>query len=116
MSESSGGTGVDELGAGLTIVLATICNQLIDRNALDRKQLIAELAQTVESLREDRAPVVTQMMVSGLVFALQERQDGQPAPARDPAYERPRPQTDLGTDDLIDLYEMDRDGPQNLIG
>ena len=108
MSDSKKGDDIDELGAGVAIALATVCNQLIGRGSLDREALIADLARVVDDLRNNEQSVVTQMVVSGLAFALQE-----------PANQQDANTTSLSRSVQIEpdaLSEIDPHSPHDLIG
>lgn len=108
MNESKKSDGIDELGTGVAIALAIVCNRLIGNGSLDREDLIAELARVVDDLRNKDQSVVTQMVVSGLAFALQDPTSQKTANAES--------QTHSMQIDPDALSDIDPHSPRDLIG
>lgn len=115
MSHQSNGSEIAELSAAFTIALTLISNRLIERGALDREQIKADLAAEVETMREQDPSVLKEMILSGLAFALHA-----PPPPQEPM--RPGPTStsrpyDGHHNDVAHLAEIDEANLQlKLIG
>lgn len=90
-----------ELCGAFTIALALISNRLIERGALDREAVKADLAAEVEKIRKHEPSAVKEMILSGLAFALHA-----PPPQTDHPISNDGPEPnrdDLEIDHLLDI-------------
>ena len=102
MTNQSNGPEIAELSAAFTMALTLICNRLIERGALDREQIKADLAAEVETMREQDPSVLREMILSGLAFALHA------PPPHDTMRPSPAPRPHQGhNDDVAHFVEID---------
>ena len=102
MTNQSNGPEIAELSAAFTMALTLICNRLIERGALDRQQLKADLAAEVETMRKHDPSVLKEMILSGLAFALHA------PPPHESTGSGPAPRPHEGHhDDVAHLVEID---------
>ena len=101
MTKTDSSDDLSELAGAFTIAFALVCNRLIERGALDREAIKADLAAEVERLRESDPSAVKEMILSGLAFALhapRPQDDFRPASSPPPRSE---------DNDAVHLLEID---------